>query len=77
MTTIDLDTDLVASRHDPQTRMNYYTIERGWRRWTVGVHSDDLDQLGPLDDEVAKRRRCDRVTSLLELATQGVADGEI
>ena len=42
MQTINLDTEIVATSYDPATRMNYYTIERGGRRWTASVHTDHL-----------------------------------
>lgn len=71
MNTINIDTEIVATSHDAATRMNAYTIERGGRRWTVGIHSDDLDRHGANPE---KRRA--HLANLLAAAMQGKADGE-
>lgn len=77
--TINLDTEIVATRHDPVSRMNFYTIERGGRRWTVSLHDDDLNQHGPMTDnpnDPSKIRRRNHLGNLLQQAMLGKADGE-
>lgn len=69
--TINIDTEVVASRYDPVTRINFYTIGRGGRYWTVQIHSNDLDNHGPN----AEARRA-HLGNVLNQAMQGKADGE-
>jgi hypothetical protein len=69
--TINLDTEIVATRHEPKLRMTYYTIERGGRRWTIGVFADELDRHGG-----NRQARRNHVGNLLHQAMQGKADGE-
>lgn len=42
--TIHLDTEIVATRHDPVSRANFYTVERNGRRWTVEIHMDEFNR---------------------------------
>ncbi len=72
--TISLDTEIVASRYDDKARMNYYTIERGGRRWTVSVPRDDFARYG-LHNQ-AKPARRNHLGRILEQAMLGPADGE-
>lgn len=71
MTTINLDSEIVATRFDQPTRTCFYTIERGGKRWTVPLHIDALEKHG------ANRelRRKTLATALLQ-AMAGPADGE-
>lgn len=69
--TINLDTEIVATAHDPISRMNSYTIERGGRRWTVQVHMDEFQRCGP-----GAQARRNLLGHRLMTAMQGKADGE-
>lgn len=52
--TISLETEIVATRHDPATRTSFYTIERDGRRWTVSIHEDEFTRL-PKGNRQARR----------------------
>ena len=69
--TINFDTEIVATRHDPITRTHHYTVERGGRRWTVNLHDDDLNRHG--GNKAARRNH---LGNLLHQAMMGKADGE-
>lgn len=69
--TINLTTEIVSTRHDAPLRMNYYTVERGGRRWTVGIPSDDIGRHGAN----MKSRRAHLANALTQVM-QGPADGE-
>jgi hypothetical protein len=69
--TINLDTEIVETRHDPVSRMNSYVLERGGRRWTVHIHLNDLDRHGA--NKLARRNH---LGNLLQQAMLGKADGE-
>lgn len=68
MKPINLDTEIVGSRYDPITRMCSYTVARDGRKWTVSVHSDDLNR--------HKQNRRNHLGHLLQQAMRGKADGE-
>lgn len=40
--TLALESEIVASHFNPQTRQCSYTIARNGKRWTVKMHSDEL-----------------------------------
>ena len=69
--TVNLDTEIASTQYDPVTRMNIYTLERSGRRWTVRVHSDDLNRHGP--NKLARRNH---LANVLSGAMNGPADGE-
>lgn len=46
MSTISLDTEIVATRFDKVTQTCFYTIERGGKRWTVSLPLAELSKLG-------------------------------
>lgn len=71
MSVINLDTEIVATGHDPITRTHFYTIERGGRRWTVKIHDDHLSRHG-----ANKQARRNHLGNLLTEAMRGKADGE-
>jgi len=68
---IALETEIVASRYDAKARVNYFTIERGGRRWTVGVPDGDIAKHGG-----NKQARRAHLSNALEAAMRGKADGE-
>ena len=72
MTTINLDTEIVATRHDAAARMNYYTVLRNGRRWTIGVPSADLDRYGKHVGH--KQRRANHIANLLTEKMRGEPD---
>lgn len=70
---INVQDEVVASRRDAKSRMNYYTIERAGRRWTVGIADADLNQYkGPSHLQA----RQNHLANALEAAMRGKADGE-
>lgn len=71
--TINVDTEIVASRYDAAKRMNHYTIERDGHRWTVDVPDDHLDKHGRGPGSLVRRRN--HVASVLVLAMRGKPDG--
>lgn len=71
MSTIHLENEIVATRHDPVTRTSFYTIERNGRRWTVGIPDDDLNR--HKSNKAARRLH---LAQTLNMAMQGKADGE-
>lgn len=71
MSTIGLDSEVVATRFDPPTRTCFYTIERGGKRWTAALHIDALQKAGA---NMALRRKM--VAMALMQAMAGPADGE-
>lgn len=71
MSTINLDTEVVATRYDRVKHENIYTIERGGRRWTVAIHDDDLAR-----HKANKLARRAHLGNMLAQAMQGKADGE-
>lgn len=71
---INLETEIVQTRYDQTSRMNYYTIERGGRRWTVGVHMDDFARYGL--QRQTDPARLNYLGHLLKQAMLGKADGE-
>lgn len=72
--TINVDTEIVASRYDAAKRINHYTIKRDGRHWSVEVPDDHLDRHGR--GAGSRDRRRNHVGSLLVLAMRGKADGE-
>lgn len=69
--TINLDTEIIATSHDPVTRMHSYTMERGGRRWTVSVHDDEFSRCGS-----NKQARRNLLGNRLQEVMRGKADGE-
>ncbi len=67
--TLCLETEIVATRFDPATRMSYYTIARNGNRWTVGIHDNDWAR-------VAKSQARNYLAKALEDAMRGPADRE-
>lgn len=55
--TINLDTEIVATRYDPQKRSCFYTVERNAKRWTAEIPLDALNALGPIPLNKAKRQQ--------------------
>lgn len=72
--TINIDTEIIATRYDAATKTNHYTIERGGRRWTVEVHDDHFDKLGR--GIGSRQRRRTHIANRLEIAMRDKADGE-
>lgn len=70
--TINLDTEIVATRYDPIARANYYTILRNGQRYTATVAQSDLDNLGRLPGSKEKRRTF--VANALTMAMSGAPD---
>lgn len=68
--TINLDTEIVETRHDPVSRNNYYTIERNGRRWTVEIHMDEFNRCA------SKEQKRSLLGNRLTEAMRGKADGE-
>jgi len=54
--TIALDTEIVATRYDPLTQTNYYTIERDGNRWTVAVHDDHFHGAAKTGSDATKAK---------------------
>lgn len=69
--TINLETEIVGTAHDPVTRVHSYTIERGGRRWTVSIADDEFQRLGPMPQQ-----RRNLLGHRLQEAMKGKADGE-
>ncbi len=69
--TINPESEIVASRHDPVARVFHYTIERGGRRWTVAIPEDDLNR-----HKANKQARRNHLGNALNVAMMGKADGE-
>jgi hypothetical protein len=44
--TINLDTEIVATRFDAPSHTCFYTIARGGKRWTAALHIDALEKAG-------------------------------
>jgi hypothetical protein len=72
MTAIVLNTELVSTRFDPNTRMNFYTVEKDGRRWTVAIHTDDFNRHG--FGQGHKQRRQNHLTQALLAKMQGPPD---
>lgn len=72
--TINLDSEIVATRYDSATGECFYTIERGGKRWTARVHLDDLNKHGPVAASAPQRRNY--LAQALEEAMRGVPDDE-
>ena len=75
--TFALETEVVASRYDPQSRTCFYTIERGGKRWTVAVHEDrfhEAAKAAPL--ALKKQKRSEVLAQHLQDAMRGPPDEE-
>lgn len=72
--TINLDTEIVATRYEPKTGDCFYTIERDGKRWTAQVHVDAFTQYGAIQPSVQQRR--DYLANALEQAMRGPPDAE-
>jgi hypothetical protein len=69
MTTIHLDTEIVATSFDKVRRVASYTIQRGDQRWTVSLPEADLNKHG-----ANKKLRQTMVATALNNAMQGKPD---
>lgn len=67
---IHLEGETVGSRIDPATQTCFYTIERGGKRWSVGIPLDDLHRHG-----ANKAGRRAHVANALNTAMQSPHDG--
>lgn len=65
---IALETEIVASRYDAKERASYFTVERGGRRWTVGIPDSGLAG--------NRQTRRTQISNAMEAAMRGPADGE-
>lgn len=75
--TINPETEIVASSHDPVTRTHSYTIERGGKRWTVAIPDDEFARFGVVVGAQARSNQLRRRTYLvtkLTVAMQGEPD---
>lgn len=72
MSTVHLETEIVATHYDAASRQCFYTIERDGRQWTVGIPEDDLNR-----HKANKAARRMHLAQTLSVAMQGKADGEI
>lgn len=70
--TIALDSEIVATRYDAQSRVCFYTIARGGKHWTAKVPLDDLDK-----HKANKALRRAHLASVLTGIMQGPSDEEI
>lgn len=70
--TIALDTEIVATSHDPANGDCYYTIERNGKRWTAKVHVDKFNQIGTTPASLMQRRQ--HLAQALEQAMMGPPD---
>lgn len=69
MSTIHLDTEIVATTFDPVHQVCSYTIERGGKRWTVEIPKSQFDKHGA--NKIAKRTH---LANMLNNAMQGKPD---
>lgn len=75
--TINPETDVVATSHDPVTRTHSYTIARGGKRWTTQIPDTDFGQFGPVmgaNADLNKMRRRQHLATRLEAAMAGAPD---
>lgn len=75
--TIHLETEIVATSHDPLARAHTYTLERGGKRWTVTIPDVDFDRFGPVLGASAATNKLNRRKHLamrLEAAMGGPHD---
>lgn len=66
---INLDTEIVQTRHDPDNRAALYTIQRDGKRWTASIPLADLDGYGP-----NKQGRREHLAKALTAAMMGMPD---
>jgi len=67
--TLNLDTEIVATAHDPATDTCAYTLARDGKRWTVAVSMRALDTHGS-----SREARRAHLANLLLAAMQGPPD---
>jgi hypothetical protein len=67
--TINLETEIIASRYDPVARDCFYTVRRGALQWTVKI---PLAELNKHAGHKIKRRT--HVATAIEIAMRGVPD---
>ena len=74
--TIALDTEIVATRFDPLTQTNYYTVERNGHRWTVAIHNDHFHHVakGAAHPREASTKRRDHLARKINEAMLGQPD---
>ena len=70
--TINPETEIVHSSHDPQTRIHSYTIERDGKRWTVAISDDEFARFGPLVGAQARKNQARRRTYLVAKLTEAM-----
>ena len=63
---IDLDTEVITTRHDNVTNDCFYTIQRAGNRWTVKIPLADLGRHG--ENKGARR---DHVINAFEIKMRG------
>lgn len=73
MTAINPETEIVATRHDAVAHTNYYTIERGGKRWTIKVSDDEFARLKAAPGQMRAARR-NHMAKMLTQAMQGPHD---
>lgn len=61
MRPINLDTEIVATRHDPITGDCFYTVERDGVCWTVKIHRDafnaHVQQLNLIGEAAGRKKQ--------------------
>lgn len=73
MTTINHETEIVATGFDPKTKLCSYTIERDGKRWTVEIPLDHLSKHSGNRSRILRR---EHVAKALHGAMSGPHDGE-
>jgi hypothetical protein len=68
MPAIALETEIVGSRFDPQTRTCYYTIERNGQRWTAAIPADAFSK------HKTKQAKRNHLATALTMAMRGAPD---
>lgn len=74
---IALESEIVATRYDPQTRTCFYTLERDGKRWTAAIPLTHFEQMGHsvgTNHPPSKQQRRDHVATTLVNAMRGPAD---
>jgi hypothetical protein len=75
--TINPETEIVATSHDPVTQTHRYTVEKQGKRWTVAIPDLEFQKFGPVFGAQAatnKERRRMYLANRLTAAMQGEPD---
>lgn len=75
--TLNPETEIVGSGHDPVTKTHSYTVEKRGKRWTVQIPDDEFARFGPVIGAQAaanKARRQAYLAAKIEAAMQGEPD---